>query len=92
MGLIWSSPYRWQIIQVGLGLLILVTGFVFLLLSIGLQEDTWRIVGGICASFGSAMTIIGTCWCVWAIRRCKYTTGTLQIPDWEAETLTSEAI
>ena len=90
MGMIWSSPYHWQIIQVGLGLLILVLGFVFLLISIGLEEVTWRIVGVILISLGTALSIFGTCWCVCAVRSRSSDESLLNPPEAEAETLTSD--
>ena len=94
MGVVWASPYRWQLLQIALGILSLVAGFIFLLLSIGLESVTWRVVGGIMSSFGSSMMVIGLCWCVWTVRRTRFrgphesnSESILHIPEWEAETL-----
>ena len=92
MGVVWSSPCRWQILVICLGLLVLSTGFVLLLLSIGFENDKWRLVGGVSASMGSALVVTGTCWCVWVVRRGRFTDGlALTVPESEAETLTNDA-
>ena len=97
MGVVWASPYRWQLLQIASGILSLVLGFIFLLLSIGLESTTWRIVGGIMTSFGSSMMVIGLCWCVWSVRRTRFRSphepnseSILHIPEWEAETLAQD--
>ena len=91
MGIIWSSPYRWQIIEITSGMLLLITGFVFILLSIGFNDITWRIIGGVFAVIGTCLSIGGTCWCVHIIRKGKYgVDGAMEVPDHEVETLTSE--
>ena len=93
MGMIYSSPYRNQIVSIALGLLLLVTGFIFLLLSIGLEQLVWRITGSIITALGGALVLGGTCWCIFAVRNCKYTTGTLRLTaESEVETLTSEFV
>ena len=91
MGIIWSSPYRWQIIEITSWMLLLITGFVFILLSIGFNDITWRIIGGVFAVIGTCLSISGTCWCVHIIRKGKYgVDGAMEVPDHEVETLTSE--
>ena len=93
MGVVWSSPYRWQLLAVCFGLFVLTTGLVFLLLSIGLEDDFWRLMGGICASMGSALAVTGTCWCVWVVRHGRYGDGlAINVPDCEAETLTGDGM
>ena len=92
MGVVWSSPYRWQTLLVCSSMVVLVVGFIFLLLSIGLQNDTWRIMGGVCASLGTGLTLTGTCWCAWAVRHAKYHGDSSNIVECEVETLTSDVI
>ena len=93
MGMVLSSPYRNQILSIALGLLLLVTGFILLLLSIGLEEMIWRIIGSIVTALGGALVLGGSCWCIFAVRNCKYTTGTLRLNvESEVETLTSELV
>jgi len=94
MGLVWSSPYHWQIIQsilqVILGLFILIIGFVLLLVSIGLDQVSWRILGVIFISLGTALSVFGTCWCVFAARWQTPEESLLYSPEAEAENLTNE--
>ena len=91
MGVVWSSPYRRQLLAVCFGLFVLTTGLVFLLLSIGLQDALWRLAGGVCASMGSALAVTGTCWCVWVVRHGLYG-DTINMADCEADALTGEGI
>jgi len=90
LGVLWSTPYTWQILQIGLGLLILVLGFVLLLVSIGLDEVPWRIVGVASISLGTALSIFGTCWCACAVQHRSADEALLRAPEAESENLTSD--
>lgn len=51
-------------------------------------------MGGVCASTGSALLVIGICWCVWVVRRSRFGDNCASAgggPDSEAQTLTSDA-
>ena len=91
MGVLWSSPYRLQIISISVGMVILTTGFMFLLVSVGLEDPYWRLLGLACASVGSLLTLGSGCWCACSVRRDRFSQGlTLRVPDAEGESLTND--
>lgn len=73
-------------------MLLLITGFIFILLAIGFNDMTWRITGGVFAVLGTCLSIAGTLWCVRIIRQGKYgVDAAMEVPDYEVETLTVDS-
>ena len=90
MGLPWSSPYKWQITLLSVGFVALLAGLVFLLLSVGADGHTWKLLGGVCVAMGTIIMFIGTCWCAWATTHQNCQLDSLMAADAEIETLTNE--
>ena len=92
MCLVSSTPFKWQITSICLGLVLVVLGFISLLLAIGLTDYTWKVLGVVCVSLGIALSLGGIGWCIWAVKRAKHHGDHCQILDCEVEILATDSI
>ena len=88
-----AFPYKWQTLEMSLGFIAIVSGGIFLMISLGSKSPLWIILGASFGCFGVICTTIGAIWCVWSVRIARgIDEHALYGPrrDYEVETLTSD--
>ena len=64
-------PFKWQVVNIALGLCGVVCAGIFLLISVGLSDVVWRILAGISACIGVICILTGTIWCCKAVNKTR---------------------
>ena len=92
-------PLRWQALLIGLSLILVVSGCVFFLISVGGVSYTWTYLGAAFTSVGFFALLVGIFTCVCATRSDRYpgsrhSTGLRcgHKLDSEAQTLTTDSV
>ena len=89
MGWLTSFPYKWQVLEITLGLVTLVGAGVFFLISRGMTSPLWLIMAATSVCIGSVCTVTGTVWCLWSLRHAEREHEIYgRIKDGETDTLT----
>jgi len=95
-----SVHNHWQILFIGMGLLLAFLGCFFMLVSLVLAEIPWRIVGASQIVLGACSAVLGSCWWACSIKhrqRAKNKAAMLRAPmmhhcvDPEEENLTDDS-
>jgi len=89
MGWLTSFPYKWQVAEITLGVVILICACAFFLLSCGVTSPLWLIMAATSLFIGSVCTISGVIWCLWSLRHAESEYDVYgRIKDGETDTLT----
>ena len=89
MGWMTSFPYKWQVLEITLGLVNLVSASVFFLISRGLMSPLWIILAATFLCIGAICTLTGAIWCYWSVKEVHREHNVYgKFKDCETETLT----